>query len=184
MRDICQNRCRFSADELINPLQFSSTGNPSLRRAGANKMNYNIVNEIKITYTRKGNSEKKITSSRDAVEVFRQHFDREEIDYRESFYALYLNQANKVLGIKKISECGISSTMVDVRIIMQAALLCNATGIILAHNHPSGNLKPSTEDLKVTQKIKQASEFLNIRLLDHCILTANQYSSFADEGYL
>jgi DNA repair protein RadC len=74
--------------------------------------------------------------------------------------------------------------MVDVRIIMQAALRCNATGIILAHNHPSGNLKPSAEDLKVTQGIKQASEFLNIRLLDHCILTANQYSSFADEGYL
>lgn len=147
-------------------------------------MNYNIVNEIKITYTRKGNSEKKITGSSDAVELFRQYFDSDEIDYRESFYALYLNQENNVLGIRKISECGISSTIVDVRIIMQAALRCNATGIILAHNHPSGNLKPSAEDLKVTQGIQQASEFLNIRLLDHCILTANQYSSSADEGYL
>lgn len=147
-------------------------------------MNYSIVNEIKITYTRKGNSEKKITNSNDAVSVFRQHFDSEEIDYRESFYALYLNQANNVLGIKKISECGISSTMVDVRIIMQAALLCNATAIIIAHNHPSGNLKPSGEDLKITQNIKKASEFLKIRLLDHCILTASHHCSFADEGYL
>lgn len=147
-------------------------------------MNYNIVNEIKLTYTRKGNCEKTIQTSRDAVQVFRQHFDVEEIDYRESFYALYLNQANQVLGIKKISESGISSTIVDVRIIMQAALLSNATSIILAHNHPSGNLKPSAEDLKVTQNIKNASEFLNIKLLDHCILTSTQYLSFADDGHL
>lgn len=87
---------------LINHiLNFLSTGNKSLCRAGAEDMNYNIVNEIKLTYTRIGNSEKIITSSRDAVKVFRQHFDSDEIDYRESFYALYLNQANKVLGIKK-----------------------------------------------------------------------------------
>lgn len=147
-------------------------------------MNYSIVNEIKITYTRKGNSEKKITNSNDAVSVFRQYFDSDEIDYRESFYALYLNQANNVLGIKKISESGISCTVVDVRIIMQAALLCNASAIILAHNHPSGNLKPSTEDLKITQRIKNASEFLNLRLLDHFILTSTGHLSFADEGHL
>jgi DNA repair protein RadC len=67
---------------------------------------------------------------------------------------------------------------------MQAALLSNATSIILAHNHPSGNLKPSAEDLKVTQNIKNASEFLNIKLLDHCILTSTQYLSFADDGHL
>ena len=126
-------------------------------------MKYNIVNEIKLKYSRKGNSEILITNSRDAVNVFRQHFDSDEIDYRESFFALYLNQANKVLGIRKISESGISSTIVDVRIIMQAALLCSASGIILAHNHPSGNLKPSSEDLAITQKIKDASDFLNIK---------------------
>jgi DNA repair protein RadC len=147
-------------------------------------MNYSIVNEIKITYTRQGNSEKKITNSNDAVSVFRQHFDSDEIDYRESFYALYLNQANNVLGIKKISECGISSTIVDVRIIMQAALLSNASAVILAHNHPSGNLKPSAEDIKVTQNIKKASELLNIRLLDHFILTSTDFLSFTYEGHL
>lgn len=147
-------------------------------------MNYNIVNEIKLVYTRKGNCEKKITASCDAVEVFRQYFDTEEMDYRESFFALYLNQAHQVLGIKKISESGISSTLVDVRMIMQAALLCNASALILAHNHPSGNLEPSVEDLKITQGNKKASEFLNIRLLDHCILTSTHYLSMADEGYL
>lgn len=147
-------------------------------------MKFNIVNEIKLSYTRKGNSEKLVSNSRDAVDVFRQHFDSDEIDYRESFFALYLSQNNKVLGIRKISESGISSTIVDVRIIMQTALLCNASSLIVAHNHPSGNLKPSAEDLKITQHLKDASEFLNIKLLDHCILTSTDYMSFADEGHI
>ncbi len=147
-------------------------------------MKFNIVNEIKLSYSRKGNCEKLIITSRDAVKIFKEHFDSDEMDYRESFFALYLNQSNKVLGIKKISESGISSTIVDVRIIMQAALLCNASGIILAHNHPSGNLKPSQENLNITQKIKEASQFLNIQLLDHCILTSTAYISFADDGHL
>ncbi|MGI9650848.1 JAB domain-containing protein [Chryseobacterium sp. RLHN22] len=147
-------------------------------------MKFNIVNEIKLSYSRKGNCERLITTSRDAVKIFKEHFDSDEMDYRESFFALYLNQANRVLGIKKISESGISSTIVDVRIIMQAALLCNASGIILAHNHPSGNLKPSQEDLNITQKIKEASRFLNIQLLDHCILSSTAYISFADDGHL
>lgn len=147
-------------------------------------MKFNIVNEIKLSYSRKGNCERLITTSRDAVKIFKEHFNSDEMDYRESFFALYLNQANRVLGIKKISESGISSTIVDVRIIMQAALLCNASGIILAHNHPSGNLKPSQEDLNITQKIKEASRFLNIQLLDHCILSSTAYISFADDGHL
>ena len=138
----------------------------------------------RLSYSRKGNSEILVSSSLDAVNVFRQHFDRDEIDYRESFFALYLNQAHKVLGIRKISESGIPSTVVDVRIIMQAALLCNASALILAHNHPSGNLKPSAEDLKITQRIKSASEFLNFKLLDHVILTSTNHLSFADEGHL
>ncbi|WP_251040662.1 JAB domain-containing protein [Chryseobacterium sp. ISL-6] len=150
----------------------------------AKKMKFNVVNEIKLSYYRKGNSERLITNSKDAVDVFREHFDSDEIDYRESFYTLYLNQANKVLGIKRISECGITSAIVDVRLIMQAALLCNASSIILAHNHPSGNLKPSAEDVKITQNIKAASKFLNIQLLDHCILTSTEYTSFSDEGML
>ena len=147
-------------------------------------MKFNIVNEIKLSYSRKGNCERSIASSRDAVEVFRAHFDAEEMDYRESFFALYLNQANKVLGIKKISECGISSTLVDVRIVMQAALLCNATALIVAHNHPSGNLKPSSADIQMTSQIKEAGKILNISLLDHVILTSDSYFSFADEGLM
>jgi len=147
-------------------------------------MKFNIVNEIKLSYSRKGNCERSISTSGDAVEVFRAHFDADEMDYRESFFALYLNQANKILGIKKISECGISSTLVDVRIVMQAALLCNATALIVAHNHPSGNLKPSSADIQMTSQIKEAGKILNISLLDHVILTSDSYFSFADEGLM
>lgn len=120
----------------------------------------------------------------DAVKIFREHFDADELDYRESFFALYLNQANKVLGIKKISESGISSTLVDVRIVLQAALLCNASGIIVAHNHPSGNLNPSSSDIKMTAQIKEASKVMNMTLLDHVILTSDSHYSFADDGII
>jgi DNA repair protein RadC len=147
-------------------------------------MKFNIVNEIKLSYSRKGNSERSISSSADAADVFRAHFDAEEMDYRESFFALYLDQANKVLGIKKISECGISSTLVDVRIIMQAALLCNAAGMIVSHNHPSGNLKPSSADIKMTAEIKEAAKILKLSLLDHVILTSESHFSFADDGII
>lgn len=118
------------------------------------------------------------------MDIFREHFDAGEIDYRESFFALYLNQANKVLGIKKISECGISSTLVDVRIIMQAALLCNASGIIVAHNHPSGNLNPSSCDIKMTSQIKEAATILSMSLLDDIILTSDAHYFFADDGMI
>ncbi|SMO71970.1 DNA repair protein RadC [Chryseobacterium rhizoplanae] len=147
-------------------------------------MKFNIVNEVKLTYTRKGNSEKTVLSSRDASDIFREHFDIDQIDYRESFYALYMNQANKVLGIQKISESGITSSLVDIRIIMQGALLCNAVSLIIAHNHPSGNLKPSHEDINITLKIKEAGQLLNINLLDHCIMTSADSFSFSDEGLL
>ncbi|WP_267265964.1 JAB domain-containing protein [Chryseobacterium formosus] len=147
-------------------------------------MKCNIVNEIKLSYSGKGNCERSISSSTDAVDVFREHFDAEEMDYRESFFALYLNQANKVLGIKKISECGISSTLVDVRIIMQAALLCNASGIIVSHNHPSGNLKPSSCDIKMTAQIKEAAKILSMSLLDHVVLTSDSHFSFADNAMI
>lgn len=147
-------------------------------------MKYNIVNEIKLIYTRKGNTEKEVINSKDAADIFREHFDADQIDYRESFYSMYMNQANKILGIQKISESGITSSLVDIRIIMQGALLCNAVSFIIAHNHPSGNLTPSLEDINITQKIKEAAQLLNINLLDHCILTSEDYLSFADEGKL
>jgi len=99
---------------------------------------------------------------------------------------LLLNRANKVLGITTISEGGLSGTVTDVRLIYQYAIKGNASGIIICHNHPSGNVNPSESDQKITNKIKEAGNLLDIQLLDHIILTSEReiYRSFADEGQL
>jgi DNA repair protein RadC len=94
-----------------------------------------------------------------------------------------LNRSNAVLGILSVSKGGISGTVTDVRLIFQGALKTNASGIIVAHNHPSGNALPSDSDKKITQKIKEAGNLLDIQLLDHIIiLPVEGYYSFADEG--
>ena len=96
-----------------------------------------------------------------------------------------LNQANKLIGYTTISEGGLTSTIVDVRVVMQTALVSNATAIILAHNHPSGNTRPSGQDDSLTRKIKSACELMDIRLLDHIIVTPyDSYYSYNDEGRL
>lgn len=99
----------------------------------------------------------------------------------EEFWVLYLNRANVVLRKEKISSGGVSGTVVDNKIILKKALLNLASSIVLVHNHPSGNLKPSQQDKKVTQKMKSACELLEINLLDHLIIAGNSYYSFADE---
>ncbi len=100
----------------------------------------------------------------------------------EQFKVLFLNQANKVLGIYEVSTGGITGTVADPRVIFAAALKANCCAIIISHNHPSGNLKPSRQDEELTQKIKQGGQLLDIKLLDHIILTAEEYFSFGDEG--
>lgn len=127
-------------------------------------------------------SEKKvISSSRDAFQIL--HPNLSDLQ-TEEFWVVFLNQGNKVLKVIKLSQGGITGSVVDVRILMKAALDCFATGIIVAHNHPSGNLKPSQEDINVTKQIAKSGELLSIKLLDHLIINQNSYYSFADEGML
>ncbi|TXF79545.1 RadC family protein [Chryseobacterium sp.] len=102
----------------------------------------------------------------------------------EEFWALFLNQNNRVISKTKLSSGGINQSVVDIRILFKDALENFATGIIIAHNHPSGNLKPSQEDIKITRQIADAGKLLNIQLLDHLIITQNAYFSFADENLL
>lgn len=102
----------------------------------------------------------------------------------EEFWTIYLNQNNRILGKGKLSSGGINQSVVDIRILFKTALEHLATGIIIAHNHPSGNLKPSSEDLKITKQISEAGKILNIQLLDHLIIAQNSYLSFADENLL
>jgi DNA repair protein RadC len=143
------------------------------------------VSEIGISYKPviKPSEMLKVTCSKDAERIFRSIWGN-DITYRESFYALYLNRANKVLGYQLISIGGISGTVVDVRCIYQAALKALAVNLIIAHNHPSGNNEPSDADIKITKKLKEAGNLLDITLLDHLILLPEGYTSMADEGLL
>ncbi|WP_312075841.1 RadC family protein [Chryseobacterium sp.] len=122
-----------------------------------------------------------ITSSRDAYQVLKIHLS----DLRtEEFWALFLNQNNRVIHISQLTQGGISQSLVDLRVLFKIAMDHFATGIIVSHNHPSGNLKPSQEDINITKKIREAGDLLNIQLLDHLIITQNSYLSFADEGLI
>ena len=102
----------------------------------------------------------------------------------EEFWVLYLNNSNKVIQKNQLSKGGITGTLVDVRLVLKNALEVGATGIILAHNHPSGTLTPSEADKQLTNKLKVASESLDIKVLDHVIVTEKAYFSFADENLL
>jgi len=126
---------------------------------------------------------KSVKSSRDAESIFRLIWE-EPIELYESFYILLLNKANRVLAYRRISTGGVTGTVVDPKSIFQAALLTNASALILAHNHPSGNLNHSEADARITTKVKHAGELLDISVLDHLIINGDSYFSFADEGIL
>lgn len=143
------------------------------------------VPEIKIRYNRsKKTFLGKVTNSKDSYELLKKVFDRRTLQLQESFVVLYLNRANQILGYYKHSLGGIAGTVADPRIIFATALASASSGIILAHNHPSGNLTASQADIDLTRKIKEGGKLLEIQLLDHLIVTKLAYYSFADEGIL
>ncbi|MCR4879143.1 MAG: DNA repair protein RadC [Bacteroidales bacterium] len=122
-----------------------------------------------------------ILSSMDVVSLMQDKIAR--LDHEE-FWAIYLNQANRILNIFQISKGGISTTEVDTRIVMQQAVLSKATQIILCHNHPSGSVKPSRADIQLTEKMRHAAEVMDIALIDHIIIHREKYYSFVEEGRL
>lgn len=151
------------------------------------QLNLNKISEVRLTYISKVSSDlrPKISSSGEAHRVLYSTWDLQTIEHIEEFKIMLLNRANKVLGIASVSKGGISGTVVDVRIILQFALKSNASSIIVAHNHPSGNLKPSSSDIQITKKIKEAAKLMDISLLDHLIITSDDnYYSLADEGMI
>jgi DNA repair protein RadC len=123
----------------------------------------------------------KITSSKDAFDLLKG--DMMDLP-KEEFWVLLLNRANRVAKKKRVSEGGVSGTVADPKIIYKMALEELASGIIVAHNHPSGNLQASQSDLDLTKKLKEAGKFLEIQLLDHIIIANQKYLSFADEGMM
>lgn len=149
-------------------------------------MNYFNIAEIQISYSTNVSPKDRpqITSSSSAAEIFSEAF-KGTVEHHESMYALMLNRANKVLGIKLISMGGLSGTVADPKIIFQTALIANASGIILCHNHPSGNLQPSEADKRLTKKLADIGELMEITLLDHLIMAPDsQYASFLDNGWM
>lgn len=147
------------------------------------EMDYN-VSEMSINYKTKvkATDRTKIVTSKDAYELLKSTYQDGTIEHKEFFKILLLDNSHKVLGYNVVSEGGISETCVDVRIILQMAILCNASCIILAHNHPSGNLKPSQLDKSLTDSIIKAAKLLRIQVSDHIILSEDGYYSFGDEG--
>ncbi len=122
-----------------------------------------------------------IKCSKDVADIFQPLLS--DISHEE-FWILFLNRSNKVINTMKLSQGGISGTVTDVRIVMKKAIEYLASGIIICHNHPSGNLNPSESDTKITQKIKEAGALMDIQLLDHLIISDKDYYSFADNGLL
>lgn len=144
--------------------------------------------EVTISYKSKVRAADRphVKSSHDAYKVLWEVWDKDSIEHVESFQILLLNRWNKVLGYSIISKGGTAGTVVDPKIIFQIALKSNASAIILAHNHPSGNTKPSDPDKKITRQLIDAGNLLDLQVLDHIILSPEKgdYISFGDEGLL
>lgn len=142
------------------------------------------VGEVELSYRPTIRQKRKIRMASDVYDLLLPTFRKGTIGYKEYFKVVFLNQGQEILGYTQISEGGLTETSVDVRIILQAALLVNATALILAHNHPSGNLRPSQQDISLTEQVRKAADLMRIKVIDHIILTDGNYYSFADEGLL
>lgn len=150
------------------------------------KEDWRIASEIELIYKTKVKlSERpKIDSSEAVYKLALKFWDPNKIEFFEQFKILLLNHSNIVLGIYEVSTGGITATFVDLRLLFTAALKANATALIMLHNHPSGEILPSASDRLITKKVKEAGTILNIKVIDHLIITSESYYSFADNDYL
>jgi DNA repair protein RadC len=144
------------------------------------------VSKIELVYKSKVKPSKRphISSSRDTYALLLRDWDEHKMYLIEQFKVLFLNHGNKVLAVYEMSSGGITCTIADPRLVFIAALELAACSIIVAHNHPSGELRPSRADEQLTAKMREAGKFLDIKLLDHVIISSEGYFSFADEGVL
>ena len=151
-----------------------------------NQKEWNQIAEIELVYKSqiKASERPKVVTSKDCYKLLRRTWDDGKIDLLEQFKILLLNRRNRVLGIYEVSTGGMTGTVADVRLIFTAALKAGSCAIVLCHNHPSGNLKPSKADEELTYKIREAARFFDIKVIDHIIVSHDGYFSFADEGML
>ncbi|WP_322973931.1 JAB domain-containing protein [Pedobacter sandarakinus] len=130
------------------------------------------------------NERPRISSSEETYNLIKQQWDMGRINFLEEFKVVLLNRSNRVLGVVDISMGGVSGTYVDPKIVFAIALKGNASSLILSHNHPSGSLRPSESDIKLTKKLVECGKLLDIVVLDHMIISEQSYYSFADEGMM
>lgn len=148
----------------------------------------NKISEIKVSYKPTWESDiSKIESSKDVFKLLHGVYQKSTINLVETVYIILLRRNNSVIGIKKLSSGGRFSSIIEIPMILATAIKTNTHGIILSHNHPSTNLQPSDSDIKITEKLKKSCELMDLRLIDHLIITFKdkfEYLSFQDEGLL
>jgi DNA repair protein RadC len=145
------------------------------------------VAEVEITYKNPSDllQRPKVTQTNDVINIMRNiECMNKHIDYKEIFYAIYMNQGSRVLSVGKISEGTTTSCPVDIRHIMQSAILQNATGLVLCHNHPSEDIEPSRQDKQLTSAVKDAAMIFGIKLIDSVIISSHHYFSFLESGLI
>ncbi len=142
------------------------------------------IAEIKVSYSTNQTDKIKLKKCNEVYNFILTQWDLDLIEFQEECKVILLNRANSVLGVYNLSKGGVAGTVVDIKIIMSVALKCNASNIILVHNHPSGNMQPSEADKNITNKLNNACELLEVKLLDHLIICKDEYYSFAHNGYL
>ena len=146
----------------------------------------NMVSEVELVYKNKVKPSERplVKSGKECYQLLLQTWDENKIEFVEQFKVVLMNRAQRVLGIYELSTGGVTGTVADPKLVFTAALKANACNIILTHNHPSGNLKPSRADEELTKKIATGGMYLDIKVIDHIIVTSEGYYSFADEGLL
>ncbi len=144
------------------------------------------VAEVQVSYKPDYNinDSPKITSSQETYCLLKQQWDIGRIAFLEEFKVILLNRSNHVLGIVDISMGGVSGTYIDQKVVFAVALKGNASGILLTHNHPSGSVRPSEADIKLTRRLVECGKLLDINVWDHIILSEDSYYSFADDGMI
>jgi len=181
--DLAKKILRLANDNLNELSQFDINQLKKIKGIGEAKA-VTIIAALELGRRRKAEDvflRRTIITSRDAFQYLQSFIG--DLTYEESHF-ITLNQASKIIGHHKIGQGGIAGTVMDTRIILKQSLLDGALKIILAHNHPSGNLQPSDADKNITNKIKESAKLMDITLLDHLIITQQSYFSFADEGIL
>ncbi len=181
--DVCKDILADAENDLNKLARYTVSDLTKFKGIGPAK-SITIVAALELGRRRKNTGAreiKKITSSRDAYQAL---YPRLSDLNHEEIWALFLNRSNRVESTMRVSEGGISSTVLDVRLVLREALNRYASGIILGHNHPTNNCMPSEQDIRITAKLKEAARIMDISLLDHLILCGDRYYSFADENMM